>query len=147
MSWSSCRSETETYSGRNIYDKESDRWKIDKWKSLLSKKFVNNAIYLFYIARSLNPRRLRHRKLICYSSYQCLSIHLSLTIPLSPFLSRCFYLSVPIFHSLFIFHFLFLSLSLSFSIYLHIYFSTFSTYLSLSIYLCYSGSRQSRQYA
>ena len=47
MSWSSCRSETETYSGRYIYDKESDRWKIDKWKLLLSKKFANSAINLF----------------------------------------------------------------------------------------------------
>ena len=114
MSWSSCRSETESYSGRYIYDKESDRWRIDKRKLLLSKNFANSAINLFYIARSLIPRRLWHRKLICYSS---LSIYLSQYL------------------SLLLFLFLFLSLSLSFSIYLHIYFSTFSTNLSLSLFM------------
>ena len=149
MSWSSCRSETETYSGRYIYDKESDRWKIDKWKLLLSKKFANSAINLFYIARSLIPRRLRHRKLICYSSYQCLSIHLSLTIPLSPSLSLCFYHSL--FLSLYLSLTLYLSLSVSVTVILHLstylFFYLFHLSLSLSIYLFYSGSRQSRQYA
>ena len=135
MSWSSCRSETETYSGRFIYDKESDRWKIDKWKLLLSKKFANSAIYLFYIARSLIPRRLWHRKLICYS------IHLSLTIPLSPSLSLCFYLSLNL--SLYFSLTLYLSLSLSVSLtvilhlstYLFFYLFHLSLSLSLSLYL------------
>ena len=128
MSWSSCRSETESYLGRYIYDKESDRWKIDKWKLLLSKKFANSAIYIFFIARSLIPRRLRHRKLICYS------IHLSLTIPLSPFLSLCFYLSLYL--SLYFSLTLYLSLSLSVSLTVILHLSTYLFFYLFHLSLC-----------
>ena len=146
MSWSSCRSETETCSGRYIYDKESDRWRIDCYQRhlpiVLSTSFILPGLWFpggsdienWYAILLINVS---------------LSIYLSQYLSLLLFLCASIFLSIylSIFHSLFIF--LFLSLSQSFFIYLHIYFSTFSTYLSLSlsIYRFYSGSRQSRQYA